>query len=70
MAPNLALLMALRLATKKQKTIATRTCIAPSTLSKIIHGHRQATAREREKLATVLGRTEAELFPPPEEMPA
>ena len=58
-----ALKLAIVASGRKQKRIAHLAHIAETDLSHIICGRRQATERQREKLAAVLETPEADLFP-------
>jgi transcriptional regulator with XRE-family HTH domain len=60
---NLALKTAILASGKQQKRIARDTRIDETTLSHIVRGRREATEKEREKLARALGRRIDELFP-------
>jgi len=59
---NLALKMAIFESRKKQKRIAHLAGIDETQLSHIVRGRRAATPRERQRLAAVLGKPEADLF--------
>jgi transcriptional regulator with XRE-family HTH domain len=59
---NVALAKAIIDSRKKKKTIARLARLQPSYFSKIIHGDRQPTPIQRERIARVLERSEAELF--------
>lgn len=61
--PNVALKTAIFATGHEQQQIAKRARISPQKLSHVIHGRRDLDDRERERLARVLGKTEAELFP-------
>lgn len=60
---NVALAKAIIDSRKKKKTIARLARLEPSYFSKILHGDRQPTETQRERIARVLDRPEAELFP-------
>lgn len=65
-APNVALKTAIFASGREQQRIAKLARIAPEKLSHVIHGRRELDDKERERLARVLGKPEAELFPSPE----
>ena len=60
---NVALKMAIFESRKKQKRIAKLAGITEFQLSHIVRGRRDATPRQRRRLATVLGKGEDALFP-------
>jgi len=60
---NVALKLACFETGKKQEQIAKLACIHPQTLSHAIHGRRTLKKSVRVKLAEVLGKPEAKLFP-------
>lgn len=62
-APNVALKMALFSSGVEQERIAKRARISPQKLSHAIYGRRVLDADERKRLATVLNKSEDELFP-------
>ena len=59
---NVALKAALFATGKRQEAIAKAARIAPQDLSHALRGRRELDAKERKRLARVLGRTEEELF--------
>lgn len=65
---NVALAKAIIDSGKKKKTIARLARLEPSYFSKILHGDREPTDVQRERIARVLGKPEADLFP--DEVPA
>lgn len=60
---NLALKTAILASGKLQKQIAREAAIDETTLSHIVRGRLAATTAERRRLARVLAKSEAELFP-------
>lgn len=62
---NVTLKMAMLQSGKKQQRIADLARIHRSQLSHIVRGRRIATAKERARLARVLGQAEADLFTEP-----
>ena len=62
-APNVALKMALFATGRDQQDLAKRARVSPQKLSHVIHGRREFDAKERERLARVLGKSQDELFP-------
>lgn len=64
---NTALAKAIIDSGKKKKTIARLTRMSPGMFSKILHGTRPASDRQRERLARVLNRPIADLFPAQDE---
>jgi transcriptional regulator with XRE-family HTH domain len=60
---NLTLKLALTQHPETQYQVAERLGIAHSTISKFIAGIQQPTEEQRKKLATILNRSEAALFP-------
>jgi transcriptional regulator with XRE-family HTH domain len=59
---NVALAKAIIDSGKKKKTIARLARLEASYFSKILHGDRQPTDIQRERIARVLGKSETELF--------
>lgn len=59
---NVALKAAIFESRKKQKRIAKLAGIAETQLSHVVRGRREATPKEKARLAAVLGKSEAELF--------
>ncbi len=59
---NVALAKAIIDTGKKKKTVARLARMSPGMLSKILHGNRPASEDQRERLARVLGQSEAALF--------
>lgn len=62
-APNVALKTAIFASGREQRRIAKMARIAPEKLSHVVHGRRELDDAERARLARVLGKSEAELFP-------
>jgi hypothetical protein len=60
---NVALAKAIIDSGKKKKTLARLARIEPTKFSKILHGGRQPSDKERARLCALLGKPEAELFP-------
>lgn len=60
---NTALKIAILTSGKPQNRIARDARINETTLSHIVRGRRDASPKERERLARVLGRQESDLFP-------
>lgn len=66
---NVALKLAIFESRKKQKRIAKLARIPDTQLSHIVRGRRPASAEQRQRLATVLGKPEAVLFGAPADAP-
>lgn len=60
---NTALAKAIIDTGKKKKTVARLAGLTPGMFSKILHGKRPASDRQRARLASVVGKPESELFP-------
>lgn len=60
---NTALAKAIIDSRKKKKTIARLARLEPWELSKILHGDKDPTDKQRERLAETLGKPASELFP-------
>lgn len=62
--PNVALKTAIFASGREQRRIAKLARIAPEKLSHVVRGRRELDDDERARLCRVLGKPEAELFPP------
>lgn len=61
--PNTALKLAIVASEQSQRLVARKARIDEVRMSKIVTGREEATEKERDRLAHILHRTAAELFP-------